>query len=180
MRNPQYVNHCGFNMIRYAQGAMSWTFRGVGGMNNYLENEPLVGAIPTLVVQERKVGVNVEKQFPGIRSDSLETRRTAFGKSAAAVREMKGHPFAQMELIDMTRRAKDGVLGGAGVRSGAPAAGGPGLQDAHDAAAARQQESTNKLLSQIAAGMGGRGGGGQTVAHHDFYEIGGGFGPRRA
>ena len=70
---------------------------GVGGAGQVLERQLEYGAIPELVKQGEKVGIDVNKEFPNVNAGGYRARSKAFQDAASAVRAKGGDPLGQRD-----------------------------------------------------------------------------------
>ena len=70
---------------------------GVSGAGQVLERQLEYGAIPELVKQGEKVGIDVNKEFPNVNAGGYRTRSKAFQDAATAVRAKGGDPLGQRD-----------------------------------------------------------------------------------
>jgi hypothetical protein len=108
--------------ILAATSLPTYLMAGVGGAGYHAEQQETMGAIPTLRREAARVGVDVDKQFPGIASGDYGTRAKAFGEAARAVQDKGGDPYGRAGVMKGARERVDRIPGQGGAAA-APAAG---------------------------------------------------------
>jgi hypothetical protein len=108
--------------ILAATSLPTYLMAGVGGAGYHAEQQETMGAIPTLRREAARVGVDVDKQFPGIASGDYVSRAKAFGEAARAVQDKGGDPYGRAGVMKGARERVDRIPGQGGAAA-APAAG---------------------------------------------------------
>ncbi len=146
-----------FNLMAYGEGSKEMHL--VAGFESSASEGKEwhgTGARPTLIREGKKVGVDVERQFPEVYSHDLPTRAKAFGEAARAVQGAGGDPYAAKEVQAFQRQR----IPGFGTASEPP-----GQRQLNDPGVARdvnqlvkETQETNRLLRDGLQRPGGAGG----------------------
>lgn len=85
---------------------LTYAGAGVSARNLRLETDKEAGAIPILRQQAKKLGIDLDEEFPDIRSFTYGTRAEAFGKATKRIREAGGDPFGDATINTPLTNAK--------------------------------------------------------------------------
>lgn len=102
--NPKYTDPLWRGML-HLNTLYTYPMYGVSGVGQHQEH----GAIAVLKHAGGKVGVDVEKQFPGLASGDYQTRAKAFTQASEAVKAKGGDPLMMEPFQSVVRKKVQGL-----------------------------------------------------------------------
>jgi hypothetical protein len=156
----QDYNTAGRSIVLGAFSPVTYALSGVSGFQDARERHEQFGSIPTLRREAKRLGIDIDAQFPGLNSGAYEARAQAFEGAYKAVmaKDPTADPLGRGEVRAKAQRrvqaiAAAGNPGGVDVANGIVAPGAAG--GAGDPALKQIQAEQLRVLKQINDKVGG-------------------------